>query len=64
MTQDELKQKVAHAALQYIKDVPVIGVGTGSTVKYFINYLVLHTSLFQTFFVFVHHHTACPFTIT
>ena len=39
MTQDELKQKVAHAALQYIKDVPVIGVGTGSTVKYFINYL-------------------------
>jgi ribose 5-phosphate isomerase A len=39
MTQDELKQKVAQAALKYIKDVPVIGVGTGSTVKYFINYL-------------------------
>jgi ribose 5-phosphate isomerase A len=39
MTQDELKQKVAHAALAYIKDVPVIGVGTGSTVKHFINYL-------------------------
>jgi ribose 5-phosphate isomerase A len=39
MTQDELKQKVAQAALKYIKDVPVIGVGTGSTVKYFINYI-------------------------
>jgi ribose 5-phosphate isomerase A len=39
MTQDELKQKVAHAALEYIKDAPVIGVGTGSTVKHFIHYL-------------------------
>jgi ribose 5-phosphate isomerase A len=39
MTQDELKQKVAQAALEYIKNVPVIGVGTGSTVNHFINYL-------------------------
>ncbi len=39
MTQDELKQKTAEAALEYVKDVPVIGVGTGSTVKHFINYL-------------------------
>jgi len=39
MTQDELKQKVAQAALEYIKDVPVIGVGTGSTVNHFITYL-------------------------
>ncbi len=39
MTQDELKQKTAEAALAYVKDVPVIGVGTGSTVKHFINYL-------------------------
>lgn len=39
MTQDELKQKVAQAALPYIKNVPVIGVGTGSTVTHFINYL-------------------------
>ncbi len=39
MTQDELKQKVAQAALSYVKDVPVIGVGTGSTVKFFISYL-------------------------
>jgi ribose 5-phosphate isomerase A len=40
MTQDELKQKVAQAALKYIKDVPIIGVGTGSTVNHFIDYLV------------------------
>jgi ribose 5-phosphate isomerase A len=39
MTQDELKQKVAQAALHYIKDVAIIGVGTGSTVKHFIDYL-------------------------
>lgn len=40
MTQDELKQKVAHAALPYIKGVSIIGVGTGSTVNHFIDYLV------------------------
>ncbi len=39
MTQDELKQKVAQAALKYVKDVPIIGVGTGSTVNHFIDYL-------------------------
>ncbi|MGZ4997708.1 MAG: ribose-5-phosphate isomerase RpiA [Methylobacter sp.] len=39
MTQDELKQKVAQAAIQYVKDVSIIGVGTGSTVKHFIDYL-------------------------
>ena len=39
MTQDELKQKVAQAALPYIKDVAIVGVGTGSTVNHFINYL-------------------------
>lgn len=39
MTQDELKQKVAQAALLYIKDVAIIGVGTGSTVNHFIDYL-------------------------
>jgi ribose 5-phosphate isomerase A len=39
MTQDELKQKVAQAALLYIKDVAIVGVGTGSTVKHFIDYL-------------------------
>lgn len=39
MTQDELKQKVAQAALEYVKGVSIVGVGTGSTVKHFINYL-------------------------
>ena len=39
MTQDELKQKVAQAALHYIKDVSIVGVGTGSTVMHFIDYL-------------------------
>jgi ribose 5-phosphate isomerase A len=43
MTQDELKQAVARAALDYIKpklyNDSVIGVGTGSTANYFIDYL-------------------------
>ena len=39
MTQDELKQKVALAAIHYIKDVAIVGGGTGSTVKHFIDYL-------------------------
>jgi ribose 5-phosphate isomerase A len=39
MTQDELKKKTAEAALEYVKDVTVVGVGTGSTVNHFINYL-------------------------
>ena len=39
MTQDELKQKVAQAALHYIKDVSIVGVGTGSTVRHFSDYL-------------------------
>jgi ribose 5-phosphate isomerase A len=43
MTQDELKQAVARAALDYIKpkieEDSVIGIGTGSTANYFIDYL-------------------------
>lgn len=39
MTQDELKKQVAQAALKYVKDVPIIGVGTGSTVNHFIDFL-------------------------
>ncbi len=43
MSQDELKQAVARAALDYIKpkieDDSVIGIGTGSTANYFIDYL-------------------------
>lgn len=43
MTQDELKQAVARAALDYIKPKlqadSVVGIGTGSTANYFIDYL-------------------------
>ena len=38
-TQDQLKQRVAEAALDYIKPGMVIGVGTGSTVNCFIDTL-------------------------
>lgn len=44
MTQNELKQAVARAAIDYIKpklfNDAVIGVGTGSTANFFIDYLV------------------------
>lgn len=43
MNQDELKQQVARAALDLIKDQieddTVIGIGTGSTANYFIDFL-------------------------
>lgn len=39
MTQDELKQAVARAATQYLVDDAVIGVGSGSTVNFFIDAL-------------------------
>lgn len=43
MTQDELKQAVARAALDYVRPKlerdSVIGIGTGSTANYFIDYL-------------------------
>ena len=43
MTQDELKQAVARAAIDYIEpklDIDsIVGVGTGSTANYFIQYL-------------------------
>ena len=37
-TQDELKQQVANAAINYVKS-GIIGVGTGSTANYFIDAL-------------------------
>ncbi|MDF2530370.1 MAG: ribose-5-phosphate isomerase [Gammaproteobacteria bacterium] len=40
MTQDQMKQAAAEAAIQYIEYDMVVGVGTGSTVKYFIEALV------------------------
>jgi ribose 5-phosphate isomerase A len=38
MTQDELKQAVARAAIKYVQD-GIIGIGTGSTANYFIDEL-------------------------
>lgn len=39
MTPDELKQLAAEAALEFVKDGIVVGVGTGSTVNFFIDAL-------------------------
>jgi ribose 5-phosphate isomerase A len=39
MTQDELKRQVAEAALKYVVDDAVVGVGSGSTVNLFIDAL-------------------------
>ncbi len=39
MTQDELKQEVARAAIQYVVENEIIGVGTGSTANFFIDEL-------------------------
>lgn len=39
MTQDEMKQQVAEAALSYVKAGTIIGVGTGSTANMFIDAL-------------------------
>ncbi|MCB1961149.1 MAG: ribose-5-phosphate isomerase RpiA [Rhodocyclaceae bacterium] len=37
MTQDELKQAAAHAALAFVPDGSIVGVGTGSTANHFID---------------------------
>lgn len=39
MTQDQLKKSVAEAALQFVEPGAILGVGTGSTVNYFIDAL-------------------------
>jgi ribose 5-phosphate isomerase A len=39
MTQDDKKKAAAKAAIQYIEDDAIVGVGTGSTVNYFIDAL-------------------------
>lgn len=39
MTQDELKQAVACAAIEYVPSGEIIGVGTGSTANFFIDEL-------------------------
>lgn len=39
MSSDDLKKRAAEAALDYVQDHAVLGVGTGSTVNYFIEAL-------------------------
>ena len=39
MTQDDLKKAVAKAAIKYVVEDAIVGVGTGSTANYFIDYL-------------------------
>ena len=39
MNQDDKKRRAAEAALAYVQDGSVIGVGTGSTVNFFIEAL-------------------------
>jgi len=39
MTQDEMKQAVARAALEHVVPDSIIGIGTGSTANFFIDYL-------------------------
>lgn len=39
MTQDEMKKKAAEAALEYVVTDSIVGVGTGSTVNFFIDLL-------------------------
>ena len=51
MTQDELKQAVAEAAVEYIlpllEEDTIVGVGTGSTANMFIDELAKHKHLFD-----------------
>jgi ribose 5-phosphate isomerase A len=50
--QDQLKQAVARAAVDYIlpklQSDSVVGIGTGSTANYFIDYLAEHRQRFQS----------------
>ncbi len=39
MNQDEMKKAVAKAAIEYVKPDTIVGIGTGSTANYFIDYL-------------------------
>ena len=39
MTQDEMKQAVARAALEHVVADTIIGIGTGSTANFFIDAL-------------------------
>lgn len=51
MTQDQLKQAVAQAAVDFIRpsltDKSIVGVGTGSTANFFIDLLARHKGFFD-----------------
>lgn len=47
MNQDELKQACANAALKYIQPDSIVGVGTGSTVNFFIDALATQKNNIQ-----------------
>ena len=47
MSADDQKRQVAKAAIAYIEDDIIIGVGTGTTVNYFIDELVAHKHRIQ-----------------
>lgn len=46
--QDDIKSKVAKSAIDFLGNNEVIGVGTGSTVNFFIEELAKHQDLFRT----------------
>jgi ribose 5-phosphate isomerase A len=47
MTPDQMKQQAAEAALAYIEDNTIVGVGTGSTVNHFIDALATRKGSIQ-----------------
>ncbi|MGB2264053.1 MAG: ribose-5-phosphate isomerase RpiA, partial [Glaciecola sp.] len=47
MTQDDKKRAAAQAALAYVKPDDIVGVGTGSTVNYFIEALAAKKDLIE-----------------
>lgn len=47
MNQDEMKKLAAKAAIDYLPDSGIVGVGTGSTVNHFIHYLADVKSRFE-----------------
>ena len=47
MSQDNKKRNVAKAAIEYIKNSTIIGVGTGSTVNFFVEELAKNKGLIE-----------------
>lgn len=47
MTQDDKKRAAAIAAIEYVEDGSIVGVGTGSTVNYFIDALAAKADLIK-----------------